>query len=75
MQRCIAMAGYGYIFKQLFMNTLLDFKPIDIEEFYDICLRVIRSDRLSNLPMMFQIPMICEFAWKNLLVNMNVFDI
>ena len=57
---CAKMYCYEYIFKQLFMNTLLDFKPIDIEEFYDICLRVIRSDRLSNdVPNPYDIMRIC----------------
>ena len=42
------------------MNTLLDFKPIDIEEFHDSCIRVIRSDTLSNdVPNPYDIMRIC----------------
>ena len=37
---------YKYIFKQMFINILLDEEPVNIEEFYECCVKVVKDNRL-----------------------------
>tara|TARA_B110000046_G_C12957432_1_gene382967 strand:+ start:1056 stop:1313 length:258 start_codon:yes stop_codon:yes gene_type:complete len=43
---CGKKYSYEYIFKQMFINILLDYEPAGVEDFYEICVRVVKNNKL-----------------------------
>ena len=41
---CGMKYSYKYIFKQMFINILLDYSPVNVEDFYGECVTVIKNN-------------------------------
>ena len=57
---CSKLYSYEYIFKQFFINVLIDFKPRNSEEFFDCCQKRINDLNLfKDVPNPYNILKIC----------------
>ena len=55
---CARKFSYEYIFKQMFINILLDHQPRNMNDFYEISVKEIRNNILHIVPNPFNI--MCE---------------
>ena len=66
---CARKISYEYIFKQMFINILLDHEPVNMSDFYEMCVNEIRKNRILNI-----VPNPFNIMWECLKIFVGEYD-